>query len=51
MQKYVNVPACVKVWLYMVPALDAPAVAQFMSLGEQNLLSATPVLGSPLVTV
>ena len=48
-QKYGKVPALVKVWLYVAPAPDVGAVAQLVSVGEQNLLSAVQLL--PLVTV
>ena len=44
-----NVPAVVKVCSYIVPAPDVAAVAQVVSLGLQNLLSATHA--APLTTL
>ena len=44
-----NVPAWLNVWLYMSPTLEVAPLAQFRSLGEQNLLSAVQLL--PLVTL
>ena len=48
-QKKLNVPAELKVWLYIEPDMDVGALAQFVSLGEQNWLSGVQL--EPLVTV
>ncbi|HTC71431.1 MAG TPA: hypothetical protein VK655_00990 [Solirubrobacteraceae bacterium] len=48
-QKYENVPAVVKVWVYIAPELEVAPCAQFVSFGEQKALSAAQLV--PLVTL
>ncbi len=47
-QKYGNVPFVVNVCLYVAPLFDRGAFAQFVSFGEQNMLSAVQL--APLST-